>query len=154
MGLGICDRRFWTFILSCKLCGRCSLRVGYTLIKFETSIIAGQSSGFGVKPKSNVFCRCCQWVSQRDHKVRLTRSRSSSICTLILYFEFKTDRRAMGQNFGIPLVPVSADLKRQKEAYMNAHPDGLRGKASLRIANAKALTISSGLCTSGPSLTR
>lgn len=37
---------------------------------------------------------------------------------------------------------------------MNAHPDGLRGKASLRIANAKALTISTGLYTSGPSLTR
>jgi len=31
---------------------------------------------------------------------------------------------------------------------MNAHPDGLRGKASLRIANAKALTINMTLCTS------
>jgi len=65
MGLGICDRRFWTFILSCKLCARWCLKVGRTLMKFETSIIAGQSSGFGVKPKSNVFCRCYQWFSKQ-----------------------------------------------------------------------------------------
>jgi hypothetical protein len=41
------------------------------------------------------------------NEIRLTRSRSFSISILILYLEFKTDKRAIGQNFGIPLVHVS-----------------------------------------------
>lgn len=106
----VCDLWNWGFALTCKFfpfnrdCGR-------ALMKFETSIIAGVLSGFGVKPRSKV---CCLWYSQLRFLASvtdgLTRSRSFSICIRILYFEFKTDRRAMGQNFGIPLISISTRL--------------------------------------------
>jgi hypothetical protein len=55
--LGICDGRFRDFTLSHQLwLSGSDMGVGRTLMKFETSIIAGPSSGFGVKPKSNVCC--------------------------------------------------------------------------------------------------
>jgi hypothetical protein len=62
MRLGICDRGFWGFTLSYKLwLFGFDLGLGRTLMKFETSIMAGPSSGFGVKPKSNV---CCLYSNQ------------------------------------------------------------------------------------------
>jgi hypothetical protein len=62
MGLGVCDRGFRSFTLSYKLwLSSFDLGLGRTLMKFETSIIAGPSSGFGVKPKSNV---CCLYFNQ------------------------------------------------------------------------------------------
>lgn len=114
-GLRVCDCRFGVFTLSCKLCGsRSGIGVGCTLMKLETSIIAGASSGFGVKPRSKVICLYSHQRYPKPTPIERTRSRSFSICILILYFEFKTDKRAIGQNFGIPLDRVSFDLNNQK----------------------------------------
>lgn len=66
MGLGICDCGFRSLTLSYKLrLYNSDLEVGRTLMKFETSIIAGPSSGFGVNPRSKVCCLCpCKYYPE------------------------------------------------------------------------------------------